>query len=136
MLRSNDEKDVSDMTSEEVAARAYEFFGPHPIIIKKAVDEGHKITSSLFELTREHKEVYTSSGGGSLAGIAANYFGFTVHLYEVKNEGVILYKKHSVNPGSHSQYFETYLLGFNEESEKYKEIKSQLESIAAMGDQD
>lgn len=127
-----------EMTEEEAAKALKKMMGPQPIVIKKAYDEGLKISAKVFEFLRPYRETlaFSLSGGGSPARIEAGYFGYTTQVYEIEGEGVIGHRLHLVNPGSHSHYSEIYLLGFNEEGEVYQALKKQLEEIAAEGDEE
>jgi len=84
------------------------------------------------KLIRKNSEfVCRNKQTGTLRDIENGVFGVNQEIYEIKGEGVIVYDLFNVP----SKYLaKIQLLGFNQESEKFKEIKNRLEEILKISD--
>ncbi len=80
-----------------------------------------KILSDNADLRFQYKEK------GSLRDIQNKVFGLNTYIYEVKNQGAIVYQKYNVL----GKYISSlHFLGFNPKSKTYNTLKTKLEEIA------
>jgi len=101
---------------------------------KKGIELNNQFFSIAVEnVLREHAHTILEpfKTTGSLIDLNKGVFGLNSQLYEAESQGVVLYQKFNILGG----YFAmVHLLGFDENSCKFKDIKEKLEEIAQTED--